>query len=87
MKSLKAAAVVAGSMVLAGAVAPAAAHAATEVPPASLTGAVNQLTKGPVNLSPLHADNKGSALGTVKGAADSLTQQGNARLIGGLPLG
>ncbi|MGW7045981.1 hypothetical protein ACWGDT_25480 [Streptomyces avermitilis] len=80
MKSLKAAAVVAGSMVLAGAVAPAAAHAATEVPPASLTGAVNQLTKGPVNL------NKGSALGTVKGAADSLTQPGNARLLGGLPL-
>ncbi|MET7849140.1 hypothetical protein AB0D78_36380 [Streptomyces avermitilis] len=86
MKSLKAAAVVAGSMIVAGAVAPAAAYAATEVPPAGLTGAVSQFTKGPVNLSPLQTENKGSALGTVKGAADSLTQKGNARLIGGVPL-
>ncbi|MFJ8081249.1 hypothetical protein ACIQ6Y_11515 [Streptomyces sp. NPDC096205] len=51
MKSLKAAAVVAGSLALAGATAPAFAQSPADLTPTSLTGAVNTLTSadGAVN--------------------------------------
>ncbi|MFF1549122.1 hypothetical protein [Streptomyces sp. NPDC058291] len=93
MKSLKAAAVVAGSVALAGLAAPAFA-APADLTPTSLNGAVDTLARGPVNLEdamPLHhqsdaldTENKDSVLSTVKGAAGALnTHHG---LLGGLPL-
>lgn len=91
MKSLKAAAVVAGSMVLAGAAAPAFAYNTSDLTPTSLNGAVNSLTKGPIDVMPLKhqsdaldTENKDSALNTVKGATTTLNKSG---LLGGLPLG
>ncbi|RZU24812.1 hypothetical protein [Streptomyces sp. BK239] len=90
MKSLKAAAVVAGSMVIAGAAAPAFAHSTADLTPSSLNGAVNTLTKGPVDVMPLqhqsnalNTENKGSALNTVKEATGALN---STPLLGGLPL-
>ncbi|MFD9432861.1 hypothetical protein [Streptomyces sp. NPDC060002] len=93
MKSLKAAAVVAGSMVLAGAAAPAFATPA-DLTPTSLNGAVDTLARGPVNLEDalpvqhqsdaLDTENKDSVLSTVKGATGALNSH-NA-LLGGLPL-
>ncbi|MEU2926080.1 hypothetical protein ABZ636_13695 [Streptomyces sp. NPDC007251] len=94
MKSLKAAAVVAGSVALAGVAAPAFAYNAADVTPTSLNGAVNQLTKGPLTLDQamplqhqsdaLDTENKDSLLHTVKGAAGALNQHNP--LLGGLPL-
>ncbi|WP_330290887.1 hypothetical protein [Streptomyces sp. NBC_00576] len=94
MKSLKAAAVVAGSLVIAGAAAPAFAYDAADLTPASLNGAVNTLTKGPLDvqqLQPLQqqsnaldTENKDSVLSTVKGATTALNSNGG--LLGGLPL-
>lgn len=94
MKSLKAAAVVAGTVALAGAAAPAFAHSAADVTPTSLTGAVNTLTSGqlaPADVMPLQhqsnaldTENKDSVLNTVKDATATLNDSG---LIGGLPLG
>ncbi|KOV69060.1 hypothetical protein ADL01_22480 [Streptomyces sp. NRRL WC-3618] len=94
MKSLKAAAVVAGSLVLAGAAAPAFAQDTADLTPTSLNGAVNTLTKGPIDveqLQPLQhqsnaldTENKGSVLSTVKGATTALNSNGG--LLGGLPL-
>ncbi|MEH0423493.1 hypothetical protein [Streptomyces sp. B21-083] len=94
MKSLKAAAVVAGSMVIAGVAAPAFAHDAADLTPTSLNGAVNTLTKGPLDvdqLQPLQhqsnaldTENKGSVLSSVKGATTALNSNGG--LLGGLPL-
>ncbi|MFJ5263790.1 hypothetical protein ACIQAC_25345 [Streptomyces sp. NPDC088387] len=93
MKSLKAAAVVAGSVVLAGAAAPAFAHNTADLTPTSLTGAVNTLTSGrltPADAMPLQhqsdaldTENKDSVLNTVKGATTTLNKGG---LLGGLPL-
>ncbi|MEV5144090.1 hypothetical protein [Streptomyces sp. NPDC052727] len=93
MKSLKAAAVVAGSLALAGAAAPAFASGAN-LTPQNLDGTLNKLTGGPVatqNVLPvkgqsvaLDTEKKDSPLGTVKGAASSLTQSGG--LLGGLPV-
>ncbi|MEU0967614.1 hypothetical protein ABZ357_20065 [Streptomyces sp. NPDC005917] len=94
MKSLKAAAVVAGSVALAGAAAPAFAYNTTDLTPTSLTGAVNSLAKAPMDLNQamplqhqsdaLNTENKDSLLSTVKGAAGSLNQHNP--LLGGLPL-
>ncbi|MGW0944155.1 hypothetical protein ACWD4O_16620 [Streptomyces sp. NPDC002623] len=93
MKSLKAAAVVAGSLVLAGAAAPAFA-APADLTPTSLNGAVDTLARGPINLedalplqhqsNALDTENKDSVLSTVKGATGALNSH-NA-LLGGLPL-
>ncbi|MFD9389619.1 hypothetical protein ACFWBB_02415 [Streptomyces sp. NPDC060000] len=93
MKSLKAAAVVAGSLVLAGAAAPAFATPA-DLTPTSLNGAVDTLTRGPINLEDamplqhqsdaLDTENKDSVLSTVKGAAGALNSHNS--LLGGLPL-
>jgi hypothetical protein len=91
MKSLKAAAVVAGSLAIAGAAAPAFAYDATDVTPTSLNGAVNTLFKGPIAPAPLQqqsnaldTENKDSVLSTVKGATTALNSNGG--LLGGLPL-
>jgi hypothetical protein len=94
MKSLKAAAVVAGSLAIAGAAAPAFAYGPADVTPTSLTGAVNTHTRGqlqPADVMPLQhqsdaldTENKGSALNTVKGATAALNQHNP--LLGGLPL-
>ncbi|MEW2044624.1 hypothetical protein [Streptomyces sp. NPDC005476] len=93
MKSLKAAAVVAGSMVLAGAAAPAFATPA-DLTPTSLNGAVDTLTRGPISLrdampiqhqsDALDTENKDSVLSTVKGATGALNSHNP--LLGGLPL-
>ncbi|MEU6195291.1 hypothetical protein [Streptomyces sp. NPDC047061] len=94
MKSLKAVAVVAGSVALAGVAAPAFAYNTADLTPTSLNGAVNTLTKGPLDLdqamplqhqsNALDTENKNSVLSTVKGAAGSLNQHNP--LLGGLPL-
>ncbi|MCF3136202.1 MULTISPECIES: hypothetical protein [Streptomyces] len=94
MKSLKAAAVVAGSVALAGVAAPAFAASAADRMPTSLNGAVDSLTKGPVTLrdvmplqhqsNALDTENKDSVLNTVKGATTALNQHNP--LLGGLPL-
>ncbi|GHF68115.1 hypothetical protein [Streptomyces griseosporeus] len=91
MKSLKAAAVVAGSIALAGAAAPAFAYNTADLTPTSLNGAVNSLTKGPIDVMPLRhqsdaldTENKDSVLSTVKGATGTLNQHKD--LLGGLPL-
>jgi hypothetical protein len=94
MKSLKAAAVVAGTVALAGVAAPAFASNARDVAPTSLNGAVGQLTKGPITVrdvmpvqhqsDALNTENKDSVLHTVKGATKALNQRGP--LLGGLPL-
>lgn len=93
MKSLKAAAVVAGSMVIAGAAAPAFAQNAADLTPNSLNGAVNTLASGPdLDVMPLqhqsdalNTENKGSALSTVKEATGALNSSPKP-LLGGLPL-
>ncbi|MFE9607212.1 hypothetical protein [Streptomyces sp. NPDC006012] len=94
MKSLKAAAVVAGSVALAGVAAPAFAHNAADLTPTSLNGAVNTLTKGPLTVDDamplqhqsnvLNTEKKGSPLNAVKGAAGAVNQHNP--LLGGLPL-
>ncbi|MGW3649077.1 hypothetical protein [Streptomyces sp. NPDC000878] len=94
MKSLKAAAVVAGSLVIAGAAAPAFAYDTADLTPTSLNGAVNTLTKGPIDVdqvqplqhqsNALDTENKESVLSTVKGATTALNSNGG--LLGGLPL-
>ncbi|MEU6578029.1 hypothetical protein [Streptomyces sp. NPDC046805] len=94
MKSLKAAAVVAGSVALAGVAAPAFAQNAADLTPTSLNGAVNTLTRGPLTVhdvmplqhqsDALDTESKGSVLNTVKGATGALNQ--HSRLLGGLPL-
>ncbi|MCW5251767.1 MULTISPECIES: hypothetical protein [unclassified Streptomyces] len=92
MKSLKAAAVVAGSLALAGAAAPAFAQNTADLTPTSLNGAVNSLTKGPIDVMPLKhqsdaldTENKDSVLHTVNGATRKLNT--GTGLLGGLPLG
>lgn len=56
MKSLKAAAVVTGSLIIAGSTAPAFAQSATEVVHKSLNNAVNTLNRGPVQVQSLRGD-------------------------------
>ncbi|MEU0223756.1 hypothetical protein ABZ177_05315 [Streptomyces sp. NPDC006284] len=91
MKSLKAAAVVAGSLVAVGSAAPAFAYDAEALTPTSLNGAVNALTAEPIDVMPLKhqsealdTENKDSVLHTVKGATTQLNSKGG--LLGGLPL-
>jgi hypothetical protein len=94
MKSLKAVAVVAGTMALAGVAAPAFAQNATDLTPTSLNGGVNSLAeglRGPVDLMPLQhqsdaldTEKKGSTLNALKGATGALNS--HSKLLGGLPL-
>ncbi|MFJ3665252.1 hypothetical protein ACIPSE_02235 [Streptomyces sp. NPDC090106] len=93
MKSLKAAAVVAGSLVIAGAAAPAFAAGTADLTPTSLNGALNTLAAGQYELADamplqhqsnaLDTENKDSVLSTVNGATGALNSSG---LLGGLPL-
>ncbi|MEW2509076.1 hypothetical protein [Streptomyces sp. NPDC046870] len=93
MKSLKAAAVVAGSVALAGVAAPAFAYDAHHLPPMSVNGALAQLTQKPPtvkDLMPLqHQSNaldtekKESVLSNLK---DVTTSVNHRPLLGGLPL-
>ncbi|MER5516027.1 hypothetical protein [Streptomyces sp. NPDC002763] len=95
MKSLKAAAVVAGSVALAGFAAPAFASNNADLTPTSLNGAVNTLTKSPLTLDQamplkhqsdaLNTENKRSALHKVKRTTGAVNQQ-RSPLLGGLPL-
>jgi hypothetical protein len=91
MKSLKAAAVVAGSMIVAGVAAPAVAHGAPEGTPTSVTGTVNKFANDsivrPVQPKPKTSDTEEErfVLSTVEHAADSLDQRGS-QLIGGIPV-
>ncbi|MER6343105.1 hypothetical protein ACWC10_08800 [Streptomyces sp. NPDC001595] len=95
MKSLKAAAVVAGSVVIAGAATPAFAYDTADLTPTSLNGAVNTLTKGPIEpmdamplkhqSNALDTENEDSVLSTVSGVTKTLNAKGG--LLGGLPLG
>ncbi|MET9392303.1 hypothetical protein ABZY20_18215 [Streptomyces sp. NPDC006624] len=92
MKSLKAAAVIAGSLVVAGAAAPAHAdYDPSHVTPTSLNGAFNSLTREPIDPSPLKhqsnaldTENEDSVLSTVKRTTTDLNRNGG--LLGGLPL-
>lgn len=88
MKSLKAAAVVTGSLIIAGAAAPAFAQGTTEVVHKNLNNAVNTLNKGPVRAQPLEGDvldakkKKEALLNTVDRTSTAL---GNGTpLLGGL---
>ncbi|MEV5611042.1 hypothetical protein [Streptomyces sp. NPDC052225] len=93
MKALKAAAVLAGSMVIAGAAAPAFA---SDLTPTSLNGALDTITSQPtLDAAPLDSnllDPKGheGLVDTVTGAADKLdpagTAEAPANLLGGIPL-
>ncbi|GGX54392.1 hypothetical protein [Streptomyces fructofermentans] len=95
MKSLKAAAVVAGSLVIAGAAAPAFA---ADLTPTSLNGglesALGSVGSQPLNPMPLQSqsnaldtENKDSVLSTVDGATEALNSAGGPTgLLGGLPL-
>ncbi|GAA2893315.1 hypothetical protein [Streptomyces mexicanus] len=92
MKSLKAAAVLAGSLVAAGAAAPAFAYDTADVTPTSLNGAFNSLTKGPIDVMPvrhqtdaLDTEKKGSLLNRVNSTTKNLND-GAAPLLGGLPV-
>ncbi|WP_086739760.1 hypothetical protein [Streptomyces glaucescens] len=94
MKNLKAAAVVAGSLVLAGAASPAFAHAAADPAPNGFNGAWNTPTGDRVTLADampfqhqshvLDTENKNSLLHTVNDASDTLNSRSD--LLGGMPL-
>ncbi|MZD04587.1 hypothetical protein GTW43_05750 [Streptomyces sp. SID5785] len=91
MKVLKAAAVVAGSLTLAGAAAPAFAAGPGDLPPMSLNGALDTLTSqptldvNPVDTNLLDPSRKDNAIGTVTEATQGLNSGGS--LLGGLPTG
>lgn len=89
MKSLKAAAVVTGSLIIAGAAAPAFAQNATEVVHKSLTNPLHTLEPGPVHVqSPkgdvLDVKGKEKALLSTVGRTSATLGHG-APLLGGLP--
>ncbi|MFF3447340.1 hypothetical protein ACFYXJ_09430 [Streptomyces sp. NPDC002667] len=98
MKSLKAAAVIAGSLAAAGAAGPAFAAGASGLTPSSLNGALETVTSqhslSVQDVLPLQhqsnaldSENKGSVLNGVNGATKTLnTTASPAQLLGGLPL-
>ncbi|MFD9880403.1 hypothetical protein ACFWZT_02915 [Streptomyces alboflavus] len=90
MKSLKAAAVLAGSMAVAGVAAPAMA---SDLTPTSLNGGLetvlgqSMLDTKPVSTNMLDTENKDSVVNTVTDAAEGVNSGGGpAKLLGGLPL-
>nr|WSY57938.1 hypothetical protein OG999_34745 [Streptomyces sp. NBC_00886] len=96
MKSLKAVAVVAGSMVIAGVAAPAFAGDASHLTATSLNGALDTITgqagEHLLDVQPLHTDmldtqNKDSLVGTTQDAVDNVNEASlPGGLLGGLPL-
>ncbi|MFJ2769388.1 hypothetical protein [Streptomyces sp. NPDC087300] len=90
MKSLKAAAVLAGSIALAASAAPAFA---SDLTPTSLNGGLETiasqdlLATKPLSTNMLDTENGESVVNTVKDAADGLNAAGGpAQVLGGLPL-
>ncbi|WP_098247248.1 hypothetical protein [Streptomyces formicae] len=90
MKSLKAAAVLAGSIALAASAAPAFA---SDLAPTSLNGGLETITSQdllasePLSSNLLDTENGDSVVNTVKDAAGGLnTAGGPAQVLGGLPL-
>ncbi|MFB7243145.1 hypothetical protein CW362_29470 [Streptomyces populi] len=98
MKFLKAAAVVAGSMAVAGAAAPAFAAGASGLTPSGLNGALENVTSqrslNAQDVLPLQdqsnaldTENKGSVLNGVNGTTKKINSASEpAQLLGGLPL-
>ncbi|MET7688831.1 hypothetical protein ABZT06_12785 [Streptomyces sp. NPDC005483] len=91
MKSLKAAAVLTGSLVLAGAAAPAFALSGADVAQESLNDAVTVIDHGPVQVEPLQSSDaldvkkkKESLLKAVNRSTTALNK--GTPLVGGLPL-
>ncbi|KUF15831.1 MULTISPECIES: hypothetical protein [Streptomyces] len=89
MKSLKAAAVLAGSIAVAGAATPAFAG---DLTPSSLNGGVETLTSQglldpkPVGTNMLSPENKDSVVNAVNDVAKSVSGKGGpGKLLGGLP--
>ncbi|MFH8972725.1 hypothetical protein [Streptomyces sp. NPDC017890] len=92
MKSLKAVAVVAGSLVIAGSAAPAFAHGTADHAPSNLDSVVNALTEDSTDVKPSKrrskapdTENKDSVLHAVKDTTKRLNS--GKGLLGGLPLG
>ncbi|MFK4065154.1 hypothetical protein [Streptomyces sp. NPDC029674] len=90
MKALKAAAVLAGSIAIAGSAAPAFADSLT---PTSLNGGLESIAGQslldfkPVGTNMLDTKNKDSVINTVKDTAEGLNSAGGpTELLGGLPL-
>lgn len=90
MKSLKAAAVLAGSIALAASAAPAFA---SDLTPTSLNGGLETITSQdllasePLSSNLLDTENGDSVVNTVKDAADGLNAAGGpTQVLGGLPL-
>ncbi|MEU6124513.1 hypothetical protein [Streptomyces sp. NPDC047123] len=90
MKALKAAAVLAGSIAIAGSAVPAFAG---ELAPTSLNGGLDTLAgqplldAQPLSTNMLDTENPDSAVNTVKDATDGLNSAGGpTELLGGLPL-
>ncbi|MFJ9759148.1 hypothetical protein [Streptomyces sp. NPDC101149] len=95
MKSLKAAAAVAGSLAVGGIAAPAFAADSSHTTPTGINGALETITsQKSLDVHPfahqshsLDTENTNSALSTVKRATTTLNQQSApARLLGGLPV-
>ncbi|MFF2849631.1 hypothetical protein ACFVT5_25330 [Streptomyces sp. NPDC058001] len=93
MKPLKAAAVVAGSLAMVGAAAPAFA---ADLTPTSLNGALETISsQSTLEVHPLHTDaidteKEGSLVNTLGDTTDHLNAGGATaptQLLGGLPLG
>ncbi|MEU6822707.1 hypothetical protein ABZ921_18935 [Streptomyces atriruber] len=92
MKALKAAAVLAGSIAIAGSAAPAFA---ADLAPTSLNGGLETiagqtphlLDTKPVSTNMLDTENSDSVVNTVKDTTDGLNSAGGpTELLGGLPL-
>ncbi|GGX64050.1 hypothetical protein [Streptomyces minutiscleroticus] len=91
MKSLKAVAVVAGSLAAAGAAAP--AQASDVMPPTSLNGGLERVLSHPLEVQPvqsnaLDTENEGSVLNAVNDVTENLNSADapTSHLLGGLPL-
>ncbi|MFD7440038.1 hypothetical protein [Streptomyces sp. NPDC059909] len=93
MKPMKVAAIVAGSLVAAGAAAPAFA---ADLTPSSLNGGLDTLARQtttaaePLAEETLNTEEEGSLLNTVKGATNDLNKAKQGApdgLLGGLPVG
>ncbi|CAM5261126.1 ATP-binding protein OS=Streptomyces alboniger OX=132473 GN=CP975_18845 PE=4 SV=1 [Streptomyces alboniger] len=90
MKAMKAAAVLAGSIAIAGSAAPAFAG---DLTPSSLNGGLDAIASQgldhalPVSTNMLDPENRDSVINTVKDTAEGLNSGGGpGTLLGGLPL-
>ncbi|GGK46993.1 hypothetical protein [Streptomyces flaveus] len=87
MKSLKAAAAIAGSLIAAGVGSPAFALDATDLASTSLNGGTTTIeSDGTVRSDALNTKNKDSALHKVKGAAEELSNTPTLARIAGVPV-